>query len=95
MVWRAAVLGEARILLWRASAGVYAGACFLDLSRGGPVYSSCGRAGEELGLGRWPLGSETVLDPLSKRSTRQLIDFTAQPNFEGCASALKSASRKI
>ena len=25
MVWRAAVLGEARILLWGASAGVYRG----------------------------------------------------------------------
>ena len=63
MVWRAAVDGEARILLLLLAArrlASTAGACFLDLSRGGFVSSPCGRAGEELGLGRWPLGSETV-----------------------------------
>ena len=76
MVWRAAVDGEARMVFVCASAGVYW--CFLDLSRAALVYSPWRRAGEELGLGRWPLGSETVLDPFSKRSTRQLIDFTAQ-----------------
>ena len=95
MVWRAAVDGEARILLRGASAGVYRWRVLLDLSRGGLVYGPCRRAGEELGWARFPLGSETVLDPLSKRSTRQLIDFTAQPNFWLCASALQSASRKI
>ena len=57
MVWRAAVLGEARILLWRASAGVYAGACFLDLSRAALSNSSCGRAAKSWGwaAGRWVL----------------------------------------
>ena len=83
MVWRAAVDGEARILLRGASAGVYRWRAFWTFPGAALVYGPCRRAGEELGLGRWPLGSETVLDPLSKRSTRQLIDFTAQPNF-GC-----------
>ena len=85
MVWRAAVDGEARMVFvvgfrvgWRLAL-----ARAFGLFRAAPVYTPCGRAGEALGLGRWPLGSETVLDPFSKRSTRQLIDFTAQPNL-GC-----------
>ena len=47
MVWRAAVHGEARILLRGASAGVYRWRVLLDFSEAARVYSPCGRAGEE------------------------------------------------
>ena len=53
MVWRAAVDGEARILLRGASAGVYRWRVLLDFSEAARVYSPCGRAGEEPWLGRF------------------------------------------
>ena len=70
-------------LLWARRLASSAGACFLDLSRGGLVYSSCRRAGEELGWALFPLGSETVSEPFGRLCTRRLIDSTAQSNFAG------------
>ena len=78
MVWRAAVEGEARILLRGASAGVYRWRVLLDFSGAALWLQPLRPRGGRALAGPLPLRFETVADPFGKYARGGYIDFTAQ-----------------